>query len=82
MECKGDVAISAHDGARKTLGMVFHMLLRMFDRYGWIQIEPWFLDMIYENTYFYEKMTVLTRHLMGGGCPDVNISDLVYTYYR
>ena len=28
------------------------------------------------------KMTVLTRHLMGGGCPEVNISDLVYTYYR
>ena len=27
-------------------------------------------------------MTVLTRHLMGGGCPEVNISDLVYTYYR
>ena len=28
------------------------------------------------------KITVLTRHLMGGGCPKVNISDLVYTYYR
>ena len=27
-------------------------------------------------------MTVLTRHLMGGGCPEGNISDLVYTYYR
>ena len=24
-------------------------------------------------------MTVLTRHLMGGGCPEVNISELVYT---
>ena len=30
----------------------------------------------------HEQMTVLTRHLMGGGCPEVNISDLVYTYYR
>ena len=27
-------------------------------------------------------MTVLTRHLMGGDCPEVNISDLMYTYYR
>ena len=27
-------------------------------------------------------MTVLTRHLMGSGCPEVNFSDLVYTYYR
>ena len=27
-------------------------------------------------------MTVLTRHLMGGGSPEVNISDLEYTYYR
>ena len=25
-------------------------------------------------------MTVLTHHLTGGGCPEVNISDLVYTY--
>ena len=27
-------------------------------------------------------MTVFTHHLIGGGCPEVNISDLVYTYYR
>ena len=27
-------------------------------------------------------MTVFTGHLMGGGCPEVNISDSVYTYYR
>ena len=27
-------------------------------------------------------MTVLTRHLMEGGCSEVNISDLVYTDYR
>ena len=26
-------------------------------------------------------MTVLTRHLMGGGSPEVNISDLEYPYY-
>ena len=27
-------------------------------------------------------MTVLTRRLKGGGCSEVNISDLVYTDYR
>ena len=27
-------------------------------------------------------MTVLTSHLMGSGCPEVNISDLVYTNNR
>ena len=27
-------------------------------------------------------MTVLTRHLMGGGSPEVNISDSEYTYYK
>ena len=28
------------------------------------------------------KMTVLTRRLIGDDNPEVNISDLVFTYYR
>ena len=32
MRCEEDVVIGAHDGARETLGIVLHMLLRGLSR--------------------------------------------------